>query len=282
MRLEREKRGELEMEFRLDPTSGRTILTHLYRRVPLVVQQALYFDEELPLLPCVYILSSGGPYVESDRHSIRISLGEGAMAHISTGAATQIGSMERDVAECRQQITLSRGAYLEWLPRALIPSRESTYRCHTEVVAHPEATFCIGEVVACGRLHSGERFDYTELHLSTTIVRPTGQVVARDGLRLRPQIRHPSEPSLLGGFTHFGTAIIGSTPEVVDAIYDLVEPILRPDSQLSIARIGGGCGLIVRLLGNSAEQIGSEIRRLCSIVRTQVKGVPLPPEFLWR
>ena len=81
------KQGHLEMGFEVD-NSGRTILRHLYRRVPIVVQQALYFDEQLPTLPCVYILSSGGPYVDGDRYEHHITLGAGAMAHISTGAAT--------------------------------------------------------------------------------------------------------------------------------------------------------------------------------------------------
>ena len=29
-------------------------------RLPLIVQQELYFDEGMPEMPCVYILSSGG------------------------------------------------------------------------------------------------------------------------------------------------------------------------------------------------------------------------------
>ncbi|MBQ5715712.1 MAG: urease accessory protein UreD, partial [Alistipes sp.] len=83
------KRGELLMRFERD-RSGRSILREMYRRAPVIVQQALYFDEQLPQLPCVYILSAGGPVVEGDEYDYEIALKEGSCAHISTGAATKV------------------------------------------------------------------------------------------------------------------------------------------------------------------------------------------------
>ena len=89
------KYGVLEMCFERD-SAGRSVLRHLHREVPMIVQQALYFDEQLPQLPCVYILSSGGPHLEGDIYRVEVELGEGAMAHISTGAATIIAPMEHE------------------------------------------------------------------------------------------------------------------------------------------------------------------------------------------
>ncbi|MDE5707860.1 MAG: urease accessory protein UreD, partial [Alistipes sp.] len=54
------KVGYLYLGFELDD-EGRSILRDLDRRAPLIVQQELYFDEGMPEMPCVYILSSGGP-----------------------------------------------------------------------------------------------------------------------------------------------------------------------------------------------------------------------------
>ena len=78
------KRGFLRLGFERDATN-RTILRDWERRVPLIVQQALYFDEELPDMACVYILSSGGPNVDGDRYEQIISLGRGSAVHLSTG-----------------------------------------------------------------------------------------------------------------------------------------------------------------------------------------------------
>ncbi|MDE6786790.1 MAG: urease accessory protein UreD, partial [Muribaculaceae bacterium] len=61
------KHGYLRLGFELD-AEGKSIMRDLDRRAPLIVQQELYFDEELPGMPCVYILSSGGPNIDGDRY----------------------------------------------------------------------------------------------------------------------------------------------------------------------------------------------------------------------
>ena len=83
------KSGYLYLGFELDP-EGRSILRDLDRRAPLIVQQELYFDECMPEMPCVYILSSGGPNVDGDRYEQRFVVRRDAYAHISTGAATKL------------------------------------------------------------------------------------------------------------------------------------------------------------------------------------------------
>ena len=67
------KQGVVHLGFEIDPR-GYSILRKWERRAPLIVQQELYFDRGWPELPCVYILSSGGPNVEGDRYSHNIEL----------------------------------------------------------------------------------------------------------------------------------------------------------------------------------------------------------------
>ena len=83
------------MLFELD-SEGRSILRELERHTPIIVQQELYFDEAMPTMPCVYLLSSGGPNVDGDRYEHYITLRRNAFAHISTGAATKLAEMHSD------------------------------------------------------------------------------------------------------------------------------------------------------------------------------------------
>ena len=87
------KTGFLYMGFELDP-KGKSIMRNLDRRAPLIVQQELYFDSEMPEMPCVYILSSGGPNVDGDRYEQNITVRENAFAFVSTGAATKLAEMK--------------------------------------------------------------------------------------------------------------------------------------------------------------------------------------------
>ena len=271
----------MEMGFEVD-SSGRSVLSHLHREVPMVVQQALYFDEHLPHLPCIYILSSGGPHLEGDRYRVDIRLGEGAMAQILTGAATIIAPMEHSGAELRQTITLGEGAYLEWLPQAIIPAARSRYTAHTEMVVAPSATLFFSEVVACGRLHSGERFDYRELELREAVFRPNGSAIARAGARIVPEEFSPLERAFMGSFTHFGSIVVVTPPEICSKLLSLLSPNVSEELRMSVASLRGNNGLSLRLLGHSSERILREIRDICSMVRQEVKGAPLQKEFPWR
>ena len=86
------KCGLLDLVFELT-REGKSIMRQWTRHAPLIVQQELYFDEAMPEMPCVYILSSGGPNIDGDRYENKFTLKKGAFAHISTGAATKIAEM---------------------------------------------------------------------------------------------------------------------------------------------------------------------------------------------
>lgn len=275
------KHGRLEMGFERGG-DGITRLGHLFRKVPLVVQGALYFDEQLPQMPCVYILSSGGPIVEGDLLTERVTLGPSAMAHISTGAATIVASMEGGKAERYQQITLHTGGYLEWLPLPLIPGKGSRYYSSAEIIAPNDAALFWSEQVACGRLHYGERYAYEELDIATTVRRPNGDVILRDRLLLRPTERAPDEWALLGENNHFASVIMLAPSGAIDSLYDTLRPRWGQDMSISTARLKESAGIVLRLWGESSELLQHATRELCSRFREEVQGVPLAEEFPWR
>ncbi|MDE6862240.1 MAG: urease accessory protein UreD, partial [Alistipes sp.] len=158
------KSGYLYLGFELD-ADGRSIMRDLDRRAPLIVQQELYFDECMPEMPCVYILSSGGPNVDGDRYRQYFAVRRDAYAHISTGAATKLAEMRYNYSGMRQHILLEDNAYLEYLPEPVIPCRHTRYICDTEIVVEPTATLFYSEIYMGGRKYfdSGESFLYDVL-----------------------------------------------------------------------------------------------------------------------
>src|ERR1700730_19356800 len=96
------KNGVLDMSFVRE--RDRSVLAHLYRQAPLLVQQALYWDEHLPGLPCVYIITTSGCVLQGDRLDISITVGAGAMAHVPTQSATKIYQMDANFAAQTQQL----------------------------------------------------------------------------------------------------------------------------------------------------------------------------------
>lgn len=115
------KHGYLRMRFGFN-CDGKCVLRELDRRVPIIVQQELYFDANLPKMPCVYILASGGPYIDGDRFEQNIELDPGAYAFVSTGAGTKISTMRSNYAGMKQLLPCMRTHTWSFCPSRCSPA----------------------------------------------------------------------------------------------------------------------------------------------------------------
>lgn len=276
--------GSLRMVFECD-SRGRSILCELYRQAPVIVQQALYFDEMLRDMACVYILSSGGPVIGGDNFRYSLTLRRGAMAHISTGAATKIAAMHNRVSSLEQHITLDDDAYMEYLPEPMIPCRGARYRSATHIEIAPTATLLMSEITLSGRRYyaSGERFTYESLTLLTESSRPDGERLFRDRSVIIPS-RGIEGVGAMGRWEIFASLYVLTPEPHAEALYSSFQPYIdhRKGVAVAILRLPRRAGLLFRILGNDSQIIKLTIRELASRVRLQVKGVRLDEDFPWR
>lgn len=279
------KEGYLYLGFELDG-EGRSIMRDLERRAPLIVQQELYFDECMPQMPCVYILSSGGPNVDGDRYEQNFVVRKGACAHISTGAATKLASMRYNYSGLSQSFVLEDDAYMEYLPEPIIPCRHTRFIADTRIEIAPSATLFYSEIYMSGRRYfaEGERFVFDILSVCTRAGRPDGERLFREKFIVRPHLCSPQSLGIMDGYDVFANAVVLTPPHHADVIYDLTPAFIDERNGLAagITRLPNGCGLLYKVLGEQTQTVKSQVRRFCSSVRRQVKGCPLPEEFPWR
>ena len=275
------KRGYLRLGFELDGR-GRSILRDLERRAPIIVQQALYFDEQMPDLPCVYILSAGGPVVEGDVYSQEFILRSHASAHISTGAATKVARMRGGEAVMNQFILLEEGAYLEYLPEPVIPCLGARYVNECEISASPEATLFYSEIYSSGRRFSGERFCYDSLSLTMRIKRLGGEKVYEDYQRVVPSSMDIHSCAVLGGYEIFASVLMLVPRALVSQLYDELQPAVSDELALGVHLLPNDAGVVCRILGRDTMVVKMEVRRLCAHLRRLVKGCDMPKEFPWK
>ena len=279
------KHGYLRLGFERDG-QGKSILRDLDRRTPLIVQQELYFDEELHDMPCVYILSSGGPNVDGDRYRQIITLKDGAMAFVSTGAATKLAKMQDNYSGLLQTIELGAGSYLEYLPEPIIPCANTRFISDTRIVADPTATMFYSEIFLGGRKFygKGELFDYDILSVCTHGERPDGTLLFREKFVIDPHKSKIRDIGIMHDFDVFANVLVLTPEENIAPIYDAVDAFYDPSRHLAagITHLPGGAGLLFKVLGNNTGAVKQVVRDFCSKVRMQVKGKPLPKEFPWR
>lgn len=279
------KHGYLRLGFELD-ASGKSILRDLDRRAPLIVQQELYFDEELPGLPCVYILSSGGPNVDGDRYRQIITLKKDSMAFVSTGAATKLASMQDNYSGLLQTIELDEGAYLEYLPEPVIPCARTRFISDTKMVVAPSATVFYAEIYMGGRKYfgNGELFEYDILSVCSHGERPEGTPLFREKFIIDPKAQNIRDVGIMHGFDVFANVIV-MTPEAnIKPIYEATDVFYNKDARIAagITHLPNNAGLLYKVLGMEPGPVKKVVRDFCSKVRLQIKGRPVPPEFPWR
>lgn len=279
------KRGYLNLGFELDP-QGKSIMRELDRRAPLIVQQELYFDEKLPEMPCVYILSSGGPNVDGDRYTQNITVGRGAMAWISTGAATKLAGMKYNYSGMVQNIVLEENAYLEFLPEPIIPHARTRFICDTRMCVDPSATVLYSEIYMGGRKYynGGELFKFDILSVCSHGERPDGQQLFREKFIIRPEGGHIRDCGAMGSYDVFANVIVMTPPDKAEHVYSKTDAFIDRNRHLAagVTHLPNGAGLLFKVLGMEPGPVKAVVREFASRVRMAVKGVPLPDEFPWR
>lgn len=279
------KCGFLELVFELD-RNGKSVMRRWDRRAPLIVQQELYFDEGMPEMPCVYILSAGGPNVDGDRYEHRFIMKQGAYAFISTGAATKIAEMVYNFSGLGQTFVLEDETYLEYLPEATIPCENSRYVTDTHITVAPSATLFYAEIYTGGRKYygKGESFVYDLLSVCTEAHRPDGSPLFREKMVVEPKRRPVGAVGMMHGYEVFADVMVLTPAKEADCIYEQWSPFIDREQGVAvgISYLPNRCGLVFRVLGRDTQPVKRIVRRFASTVRMQVKGHPLPEEFVWK
>ncbi len=278
------KVGYLRLGFELD-SDGKSILRDHERIAPLIVQQELYCDEAMPEMPVVYILSSGGPNVDGDRYEQEIEMRRGSIGHVTTGAATKIAEMKDNFSALYQKITLEEDSYLEFIPEATIPCRDSRYITYTDIICHPTATMFYSELFMCGRKHrDNEIFQYDILSVTCDARRPDGKRLFREKFIIEPQNYSMRNLGIMGKFDMYANVIVLTPPDNAEKIYNATEVGFFDNGKIGVGltRLPNNAGLLYKVVGMETQPIKTKVREFCSTVRQAVKGKPVLPDFPWR
>jgi urease accessory protein len=275
------KNGVLEMSFAR--RTDRSVLAHLYREAPLLAQQALYWDEHLPGLPCVYIITTSGCVLEGDRFDITITAGAGAMAHVTTQAATKIHQMDAGYAAQSQRLDLAEDAYLELLPGPVIPHRHSRFVTATEAVVAESATLLTAELLQPGRKHhgNGELFEYDLYSSALTVCRPDGTPLFSEKLIAEPWQHPVRQAGVMGPFDVFANVILVTPPRRAAKIVEQIVPGADAGCMAGASRLPNDAGLVYKVLGMETQPVKAKIWAFWDLVRREVAGVPAPAPRPW-
>ncbi|OIV37163.1 urease accessory protein [Mangrovactinospora gilvigrisea] len=282
------------LELRYERRGARTELTHRHHTAPLSLTRPLYIDPALPGTPVSYLMSTGGGVVQADRLAVDVEVGPGAHALVTTQAATRLHRCDFDHAAQSVRLAAEDGAVLEYLPDPLIPYAGSRFHQQTRITVAESATVIAAETVTAGRLARGERHAYTALALDLEIVRPDGELLAVDTVRLVPGQDAAGGsvdgPAVLGGHDVMASLFAvcpGPAAELADALHAALDGVLGGVSdgasdcasdgvRFGVSTLPDDCGAWLRILGDHPPAVTRALRAAWGAARRATIGADAP------
>jgi len=266
------KIGFLKLTLESDSQRNKTIITEQLSRVPLYVQKALYYDETIPSMAHIFVLSPSGGVLQGDRYRTDIELKNGAISHITTQGATRIYKMNSNYATQMINLNVGKNCYLEFLPEQLIPYKNSRYYQKATFKIDDSATLVYSETIVPGRVAMGELFDYDICCLKTLCYDDKQEIKFHDNCILEPKKQTMNSLGIFGNKTAHSMMYVVTKQECIEELYETINQLFKDNDEI----IGGASilpnnsGLSVRVLSNSSELNKTTVYNIAQIVRKQI------------
>ena len=266
------KVGFIRIKLEKDSKKNKTVVTDQYSQFPLYIQKALYYDEFLPSMANLFIMSPSGGIIQGDRCRIDITLTNQAVCHITTQGATRIYKMNSNYATQLFNITVNKDCYLEFIPDQLIPYQNSRYYQKVELNIEDSATLVYSEILTPGRVAMGEFFSYDICYLKTICRNNDKKTKFLDNFLLEPKKQTMNSLGIFGNRTVLSMMYVVTKKECVEELYEIINQIFKDNDEI----IGGASilpnnsGLSVRILSNSSEVNKITVYNIAQIIRKQI------------
>ena len=267
----------------------RTCLVRQLVNPPLVVQRALYLDQALPDMAFIYLANPTAGVLQGDHLKVRVKVASGAKVHVTTQSATKVFAMPDGSAFQETELTLEKGAYLEYLPDQVIPFRGANFSQKISMTVAPDATLIYREIIAPGRTAREESLAYDCFKSTLSINTIDGFPIYREGFCLAPKSRSPLGRGVLGtGIAPTLSTLVVVTGAVrADALRDRMRDCLKDSLVtndaitwgISLLPSGGGVGL--KILASSVGSVKNALNAAWKEARQLILGVepPMPRKY---
>jgi urease accessory protein len=259
----------VELDSAARATAGSGVLGVIRHGARSVVSQA-YASSPLKLLTpgnhghaaWAYTSSYGGGLVDGDHTDLRLTIGPGAAAFLSTQASTKVYRSPRGT-RADVSADIAPGGILVVAPDPVVCFAGARYRQTQRFELEGDGALVLIDWMTCGRRAFGERWAFDE-YVSRIAVRVDGRLLVHDALALRAA--DGDLAGRMGRFDLLAVAVLAGAPlhayaaQIAAKVAEV--PVARRPAQLVSATPLGEAGCVLRIAGPSAEQVGHTLREL--------------------
>lgn len=246
-------------------SAGRTRAASMQQRYPQRMTTPLHHDESFPDAAVVCVQSpSGGTFSDDDLRT-QVHAETGAHLRLTTQAATQVFAGGGSGSRHRLNFQVDEGAVMEYLPKTVIPHRDSSFTQLMNLEVHRWGRYVGWEALAAGRIGHGERYRYRSYN-SAVRVSVDRRTVARDVVVLEP----PSAARLIDA-DYFATLLVVAPSRDAEALVAAIRAVLAHCPVHGGASVlPSAVGVLVRVTTDDAPALQRSQQLLLQTVREEV------------
>ncbi|NSL86008.1 urease accessory protein UreD [Chitinophaga sp. Mgbs1] len=227
----------------------KTLLVNSYFDIPYKVVH--YGSKRLQDHLEVMMMCYSPGVMDGDTLQVSVHCPVNAEMKLFTQSFNKVHPMKKGASQS-MHVKVDEHALLQYLPMPTIPFRNAIFDVDNLIEVAVNGHLIWGDIISGGRIHSGERFEFSKLH-SRTKVYCGGKLIFFDNQLMEPR-KQPLERMLFfEGHTHQGTLLIVS--EYAAAFKEELDEVLTEqfvDMSYGFTLCGKNA-LLVRALGESGE-----------------------------
>ncbi len=248
--------------------SGITFLKECYCDPPFKVAN-ITEDKKAHMLRLMLMSSSPG-VLDADEYKINIELEPGSCLQLHTQSYQRLFTMNQQASQ-HAEVKMQPGSSFCFIPHPVVPHKNSNFSSRTDFYLEENCCLIFGEVFTCGRKLNGEIFSFSRYHNLTRIY-INDRLVIKENLLMEPLLIDPRGMSQLQEFTHQASLVYMDEKADIKKLIPQLLLLLQGEKDIKIGITASSAnGLVLRLLGQKAEQLFDSLKLVAGIL-LQVKS----------
>jgi len=238
---------------------NKTILQHSLCTQPFKIADITEdkSDRRLHLM----LMSSSPGVLDGDFYYTEIVVGQDSFLRMDTQSYQRIFTMKTGAQQQLVVKLMPRSSYIH-LPQPMVLHQGAILNVRNKIFLSDGCSLVWGEVINCGRKLNGEVFQFSHYHGITEIYHKN-KLVVKENLRLIPTEIDLTAIGQLEGFTHQATLLFVNEQANIAIAAEQIHKALLEENNISFGVSALPInGLIVRILGQKAEQLFSLLKKL--------------------
>lgn len=207
--------------------------------------------------PALYlmVMSSSPGILDGDHYEIDIRVEPHSQLQLQSQSYQRLFNMQQGALQ-HQRIFLEEHSVFSYVQHPVVPHENAIFKTKTIIRLEDNCHLTFGEVITCGRKHSGEVFRFTKFH-SITEIRHSGKLILKDNLLLQPQLLPMQAMGQMEGYTHQATLLHVNTGAYdMASLPDRLHILLEAEQDIALGiSCNGMSSIVLRILGNGGEQL---------------------------